>query len=64
MADGMTEDPGIRIFRLLRRALGEPDGGLPGTCRDCDGMGVIPDTETGAWKVCPTCEGNRHGGIA
>lgn len=58
----------IEIFRKLRAAMGEVDE--PGTCRDCGGGGVIPNADEtqpigpGIWQTCPTCHGDRRGGIA
>jgi DnaJ-class molecular chaperone len=62
-------DPGIELLAALNHALGHRPA-APGECRDCIGLGVIPDverairTERGAWKVCPTCFGGRQGGSA
>ncbi len=56
------EDDGVRISRALRAVMGDQ---CPlGACRDCGGMTVVPDPETGAWKVCPTCRGVGQGGSA
>jgi DnaJ-class molecular chaperone len=58
----------IQILRRLRDAMGITDE--PGTCRDCGGGGVIPDaaetqaTGHGVWQTCPTCNGDRRGGVA
>lgn len=58
----------IEILRRLRNEMGIADE--PGTCRDCGGRGVVPDLEQtedtgpGIWKTCPTCKGDRRGGIA
>ena len=67
------EDPDIKIGRLLRAALGHP--AVPGTCHDCGGDGVIPDSDAtkqaheqgcsvALWKTCPTCLGQCFGGAA
>lgn len=57
----------IEIDRALRKAMGISDE--PGSCRDCGGRGVVPNTESEddlnpGWKTCPTCRGARHGGLA
>jgi hypothetical protein len=57
-----STDTGIQISRALRLAMG--DVCPPGACQDCGGMTVVPDPETGAWKVCPTCLGIGQGGSA
>ncbi len=58
----------IEIARAIRAKLGMEDE--LGTCRDCGGSGVVPNFEQtqatgpGIWQTCPTCKGNRRGGIA
>ena len=59
---------GVEILRRLREKMGYADEA--GTCRDCGGGGVVPDpdetrtTGPGIWKTCPTCNGDRRGGVA
>lgn len=63
-----AEDPGIELLAALHKVLGYPR--VPGECRDCFGLGIIPDvdeairTDRGVWQICPTCQGHRHGGSA
>ncbi len=57
----------IEISRALRKAMGISD--QPGSCRDCGGEGVVPDTNSEddlspGWQTCPTCQGRRQGGVA
>ena len=61
-SESETTEEGIRISRALRAAMGEECP--PGACQDCGGMTVVPDPETGAWQVCPTCKGSGQGGSA
>lgn len=67
----MTDQIDGRIIsRALRKAMGEKDE--PGTCRDCGGLGVVPDMAAtreadcgmGVWQDCPSCGGMRRGGAA
>lgn len=62
MSKAESTDAGIRISRALRTAMGEECP--PGAGHDCGGMTVVPDVETGAWQVCPTCNGIGQGGSA
>ena len=58
----------VEIAKKIRAVLGIVDP--PGSCRDCGGDGVVPNTDIDVdnlnpgWTTCPTCHGSGMGGLA